>query len=91
MIFAYLCVNCGSLWVSSVAQYEVMNRHVYVHNNNVVRILKFTDATRKRLLPGAIPTLNLPQKSFETETKPRRPLKRHETDEGSPAASTSKN
>ena len=38
MIFAYLCVNCGSLWVSSVAQYEVMNRHVYVHNNNVVRI-----------------------------------------------------
>ena len=43
-----------------------------------------------RLLPGAIPTLNLPQKSFETETKPRRPLKRHETDEGSPAASTSK-
>ena len=63
---------------------------VYVHNNNVVRILKFTDATRKRLLPGAIPTLNLPQKSFETETKPRRPLKRHETDEGSPAASTSK-
>ena len=37
MIFAYLCVNCGSLWVSSVAQYEVMNRHVYVHNN-VVRI-----------------------------------------------------
>ena len=47
MIFAYLCVNCGSLWVSSVAQYEVMNRHVYLHNNNVVRILKFTDATRK--------------------------------------------
>ena len=42
------------------------------------------------MLPGAIPTLNLPQKSFETETKPRRPLKRHETDEGSPAASTSK-
>ena len=39
----------------------------------------FTDATRKRLLPGAIPTLNLPPKSFETETKPRRPLKRHET------------
>ena len=38
MIFAYLCVNCGSLRVSSVAQYEVMNRHVYVHNNNVVRI-----------------------------------------------------
>ena len=50
----------------------------------------FTDATRKRLLPGAIPTLNLPQKSFETETKPRRPLKRHKPDEGSPAASTSK-
>ena len=50
----------------------------------------FTDATRKRLLPGAIPTLNLSQKSFEKETKPRRPLKRHETYEGSPAASTSK-
>ena len=89
MIFAYLCVNCGSLWVSSVAQYEVMNRHVYVHNNNVVRInlqmLLVKDCSRE-----LIPTLNLPQKSFETETKPRRPLKRHETDEGSPAASTSK-
>ena len=86
MIFAYLCVNCGSLWVSSVAQYEVMNRHVI--NNDVVRIN--LQMLLVRLLPGAIPTLNLHQKSFETETKPRRPLKRHETDEGSPAASTSK-
>ena len=80
MIFAYLCVNCGSLWISSVAQCEVMNRHVYVHNNNVVRIN----------LQMLLVKLNLPQKSFETETKPRRPLKRHETDEGSPAVSTSK-
>ena len=42
------------------------------------------------MLPGTIQTLNLPQKSFETETKPRRPLKRHETHQESPAASTSK-
>ena len=42
------------------------------------------------MLPGAIQTLNLPQKSFETETKPRRPLKRHETHQESLAASTSK-
>ena len=33
-------------------------------------LVLIADATRKRLLPGAIPTLNLPQKSFETETKP---------------------
>ena len=33
-----ICIFMRQLWVSSVAQYEVMNRHVYVHNNNVVRI-----------------------------------------------------
>ena len=46
------------------------------------------DATRKKLLPGAIPTLNLPQKTFETETKPRREIVRLETDAG--CSSTSK-
>ena len=56
----------------------------------VIMLVLITDATRKRLLPGAIPTLNLPPKSFETETKPRRPPKRHETHQESPAASTSK-
>ena len=42
----------------------------------------------KKLLPEAIPTLNLPQKSFQTETKPRREVVRLETDTDS--ASTSK-
>ena len=35
-----ICIFMRQLWVSlgpSVVQYEVMNRHVYVHNN-VVRI-----------------------------------------------------
>ena len=45
------------------------------------------DATRKKLLPGAIPTLNLPQKTFETETKPRREIVRLETDAGCPSTS----
>ena len=37
------------------------------------------ESTRKILLPGAIPTLNLPQKSFETQSKPRRKTERTET------------
>ena len=49
-----------------------------------------TDATCKRLLTGAILTLNLAQKSFETGTKPRRPPKCHKTGKGSSGASTSK-
>ena len=51
-------------------------------------IVCIADATRKKLLPGAIPTLNLPQKTFETETKPRREIVRLETDAG--CSSTSK-
>ena len=38
--------------------------------------------SRKRLLPGSIPTLNLPKKSFESEpSTSRRVLERHATDE----------
>ena len=50
-------------------------------------IVCIADATRKKLLPGAIPTLNLPQKTFETETKPRRELVRLETKVDSPSTS----
>ena len=50
-------------------------------------IVCIADATRKKLLPGAIPTLNLPQKTFETETKPRRELVRLETNVDSPSTS----
>ena len=48
------------------------------------------DADLQRQINEAIPTLNLPPKSFETERKPKRPLKRHKTDEGSSGASTTK-
>ena len=51
-------------------------------------IVCIADATHKKLLPGAIPTLNLPQRTFETETKPRREIVRLETDVG--CSSTSK-
>ena len=33
-----ICIFMRQLLVSSVVQYEVMNCHVYVHNNNVVHI-----------------------------------------------------
>ena len=56
----------------------------------IMLFVLITDATRKRLLPGAIMALNLSQKSFETETEPRKPFKHHETDEGSSGASTGK-
>ena len=56
------------------SQYAVMNGSLFID------IVCIADATRKKLLPGAIPTLNLPQKTFETETKPRREIVRLETD-----------
>ena len=52
-----------------------------------IDIVCIADATRKKLLPGSIPTLNLPQKTFETETKPRRELLRLETNVDSPSTS----
>ena len=46
---------------------------LYLYVNSACPIIMLfvliTDATRKTLLPGVIPTLNLPPKSFETETK----------------------
>ena len=44
-----------------------------VHQMNVC----IADSTRKVLLPGAIPTLNLSEKSFETQSKPRRKIERN--------------
>ena len=63
------------------SQYAVMNGSLFTD------IVCIADATRKKLLPGAIPTLNLPQKTFETETKPRREIVRLETDAGCPSTS----
>lgn len=41
------------------------------------------DATRKKLSPEAVPTLNLPKKLFESDKQPRRIIQKHETDERS--------
>ncbi len=38
----------------------------------------FVDSTRKRLIPGAIPTLNLPKKKFDAEPQPRWEIQRQE-------------
>ena len=66
MTFAYLCVKqCDGVLFS---QYEVMNDSLFY--TVIMLFVLITDATRKRLLPEAIPTLKLPQKSFETKTKP---------------------
>ena len=63
------------------SQWAIINGYLFID------IVCIADTTRKKLLPEAIPTLNLPQKSFQTETKHRREVVRLETDMGSASPS----
>ena len=74
--YCKICMNCNDICIFMrqqcdgvlLSQYEVMNDSLFY--TVIMLFVLITDATRKKLLPEAIPTLKLPQKSFETKTKP---------------------
>ena len=88
--YCKICMNCNDICIFMCQQCDsvLFSQYDYLFYTVMLFVL-ITDATCKRLLPEAIPTLNLPQKSCDTETKPRKPLKCHETDEGLQAATPS--